>query len=339
MLWNRTTPGFNGPWLPQSNNINACLYCHGNQNPANTNVAKVLHKAVSLGRSNVAFLDNGMVINGTIDSSSFYCSQCHYPGNSNRSDIVSAFEGDGWEAPVDNTNATGQPPGFFDHTGSLAAGFSDDICEGCHGSLLSDGAKMDEFVHKVGVGAGGPDCKSCHDIGQTGAPKHVDYSALRLGVHNNLNNRSTDPGVTSDSTGGDLSENYACWACHQSDGTEPDGMGDIFQTPWTCPDCHLQDGANNDTYSSAPTVVEHFKAGEDIQAATDNATVVLSCKECHNKDEMILPNVDPEDGTFDADGDGIFGGQQNYYHYGKPRPDIRDVSGFTDCDYCHLQWM
>jgi hypothetical protein len=113
-------------------------------------------------------------------------------------------------------------------------------------------------------------------------------------------------------------------------------MGDIYQAPLVCVDCHLDTGSNYDTYPTRPTVVEHYKSGDEVQAATAAASDVLSCKECHNKAEMIQANADPEDGSFDADGDGIFGGQQNYYHYGKPRLDLRVLAGTaTDCDYCH----
>ncbi|MHC4808259.1 MAG: hypothetical protein ACYTBX_18660, partial [Planctomycetota bacterium] len=327
-LWNETTPGYFGPWNVNGagSNLPACLYCHGNTK----------HDSVALGRVNAA-LGGGNIIDGTISSTSMWCGSCHYPPNPFYNDMMAAFDDAGLERPPDNTNEAG--PRFFDHTSILAGDASDAVCRGCHGALLSPTAKMTEFEHNVAVGAGGgPDCISCHDVGSPNAPKHVDFSVKDQSVHADLNNKSGDPGPTS-STDPSLSPNYACWGCHQSDGTSPEGMGDIYMEPHVCIDCHLDGNVQRPPQAqNAPIVYQHYKNGVNIKAATDNATVVLSCKECHNKDEMILPSSDPDDGTFDADEDGIFGGQQNYYHYGKPRPDLlmHDLGPvYTDCDYCH----
>jgi hypothetical protein len=56
-LWNKTDPGFFGPWNTnnQGNSLRACLYCHGNVNSTFTSVddiANIVHNETALGRSN-----------------------------------------------------------------------------------------------------------------------------------------------------------------------------------------------------------------------------------------------------------------------------------------------
>jgi len=259
-----------------------------------------------------------------------WCSGCHYPGDPKPSLIIDAIQEAGFEAPPDNTNETGSR--FFDHSGIMEQDSSDASCKSCHGGLLSQNATTKEFVHNVKEGSGGPDCVSCHDVRETGSSKHVDFTAAANGVHAQLNNRTGDP---STSASQDLSENYKCWACHDTQGTQPEGMGDRYSEPYTCPDCHTDNGENWGRYGSAPKVSEHYKEGEEVKAATDANTTVKSCLECHTKSEMIQNNSDSDTGSFDTDGDGVKGGSQNYYHYGKDRTDIQTGSGATDCTYCH----
>jgi len=318
MIWNTTPGGYLGPWKPSANNINACWYCHGN-------ATEVQHSANALGRINKAYLDNNQVVNGSISSTSYYCSECHYDGNSNRSAMVAQYTAAGLEAPPENTAYT-----YYNHSNTLASSYDDSKCQLCHGSLLSGAATMDEFVHNVGIGQlGGPDCVNCHDL--TGsAPAVINVSALKLSVHANLNNQSSNSTQLTDPV------DKACWACHTSDGNEPSDMGDRYANPRTCYDCHNGSATPFVHGTQPPTVYEHFKSGQEIQAATGAATDVLSCIECHEKGEMIVPNNDPDEGStvLDVDGDGDKGGNKSYYHYGKDRSDIR-VGNADDCSYCH----
>jgi hypothetical protein len=148
-LWNTTTPGYLGPWKPKANNINACLYCHGNQNPANTVVSKVIHNETALGRVNAAY-GGGSNINTQLNVFTFWCGACHYPPNSNFNDMMAGFDANSFERPPDNT-ASGT---LFDHTFTLQFDSSDRKCAQsfCHGALLSNGqlSFIDEFSHNVG---------------------------------------------------------------------------------------------------------------------------------------------------------------------------------------------
>ncbi|TFH46065.1 MAG: hypothetical protein E4G94_03275, partial [ANME-2 cluster archaeon] len=181
-------------------------------------------------------------------------------------------------------------------------------CLDCHGD-----------PHAV-TGGGGPDCVACHDIGD-GALHLVNVTVINSGIHGLLNNNAGNP-------------NEACWGCHQTNGTEPSGMGDRYNTPYICTDCHLESSVDAGIYG-APIVVEHFKNGQDILAVTGAQNNVSSCLICHqNISTMILNNDDAEDGTFDTDGNGVFGGPTNPYHYGKKRTDMRSANE-TSCSYCH----
>ncbi|TFH46300.1 MAG: hypothetical protein E4G94_02700, partial [ANME-2 cluster archaeon] len=181
-------------------------------------------------------------------------------------------------------------------------------CLSCHGD-----------PHEV-TGGGGPDCIACHDIGDD-AIHLVDVAVINSGIHGLLNNKTGNP-------------NEACWGCHQTNGTEPTGMGDRYNTPYICTDCHLESSVDAGIYG-ALIVVEHFKNGHDILAVTGAQNNVSSCLSCHqNISAMILDNDDVEPGTFDTDGNGVFGGPTNPYHYGKKRTDMRSANE-TNCSYCH----
>jgi len=189
-------------------------------------------------------------------------------------------------------------------------------CAACHASNNERST-----WHSTNIaGGGGPDCISCHDIGG-GAVHKVDASVIASGIHGLLNNKTSNP-------------NEVCWGCHQTGGTEPTGMGDRYDTPYICTDCHLESSLDVGLYN-APIVAEHFKSGLDILAVTGAVNNVSSCLGCHQDvSEMILPNNDAENGTFDTDGNGIYGGSTNPYHYGKIRTDM--VVGIeTNCSYCH----
>ncbi|MHC4463866.1 MAG: multiheme c-type cytochrome, partial [Planctomycetota bacterium] len=231
-LWNQSTSGFFGPWKPANNNLRACLYCHGNVNNASTNISDItdiVHNLTALGRASNARVGSNFV-NGTINSTSYWCSNCHTDLNDNRSAIVTAFTADGFEAPVENTNssrsgeiASDGVTQYFDHTTPLASDYSDSKCFECHGGLVSGAGKMDEFLHNVQTGQGSPDCVSCHDIGGDGLGDiNVSLQSRADYVHNQLNNRTGDAGTLD--TGGFDSRNYKCWACHSNGSAPPSGI-------------------------------------------------------------------------------------------------------------------
>ena len=72
----------------------------------------------------------------------------------------------------------------------------------------------------------GPDCVNCHGINGIGSIKHVDVSAMKQGVHKQLNNGTMNITALSDMI------NKACWACH-GNGTEPlDGHPENYAMPY-----------------------------------------------------------------------------------------------------------
>jgi hypothetical protein len=143
---------------------------------------------------NLIYLNNS-IINGSISSTSYYCSQCHYPGHPNRTTVIAQFTGAGFEAPQNNTyNESGDPDYFYNHSDYLAtAGYGDGVCDQCHGSLLGDSANMTEFAHNVGIGSlGNQSCISCHDVSKPDAVKKINFTAFKSSVHANLNSNATN---------------------------------------------------------------------------------------------------------------------------------------------------
>jgi hypothetical protein len=381
LLWNTTVIGFYGPWKnPDSNNLRACLYCHGNQNETNTSVddiSNIIHNETALGRANAAFEGTGNIVNGSISTTSYWCSNCHTPTlNTNRSAIELAFNRTDWEVPVANDNATRVDDPIFgnasdgtdyvEHTAFLTDGYSDAKCRECHGNLLT-GNNMSEFLHNVQSGAGNPNCIGCHDVGGI-APRHVNVSIMNStdAVHRLLNNRTGDPGNSSDPTQDFDWNNRRCWACHSNGSVTPlgvnTGMGLNKTTPYLCPDCHLQSGSQWETYfnttdsgtnaiRAVAIVSEHFVAGDDLRASSNvkvNGTAALnstdpiaaSCVNCHNRTEMIVANFDDDVGTpatwagYVGDGDGNIGGQFSFYHYGKNRSKLTDLQSRYNSSGC-----
>jgi nitrate reductase cytochrome c-type subunit len=265
-LWNDTVGGYLGPWKPASNNLNACWYCHGN-------VTEVQHNATGLGRINIAFLnDIDNEVNGSIDTTSYYCSECHYPGNTNRTAMIQQYLDAGLEAPQNNTqNQTDDPSYFFNHSSTLATSYSDNVCRGCHGSLLSGSAKMDEFAHNVAIGSGGgPECLSCHGVG---LGPQINQTSFLNSSHATLNNFTANI-------------NGPCWACHSNGSATgaaagPNEMGLNQTTPWRCPDCHAPNQANSGKYP-APVVTAHMP--DNVTSTGSNLTTNASnafCTDCH----------------------------------------------------------
>ena len=190
-------------------------------------------------------------------------------------------------------------------------------CITCH---RESGATSGRIHDSSLLGGGGSDCRSCHDVGKNNVIRHIDFNAAGQGIHSQMNN-NIDP------------VNGQCWGCHQTGGTSPTGMGDRAYDPYICTDCHLSSGVVSGIYN-APIVSEHYRNGSDILAAAGEITDVLSCVKCHQKNEMVLTNSDNDPGTYDSDGNGIYGGSTNPYIYGKKRTDMYS-SNETNCSYCH----
>lgn len=179
-------------------------------------------------------------------------------------------------------------------------------CVSCHS----------QNAHNISSG-GGPDCISCHN--NTGSAIHrVNVPAINSGIHANLNSvASAGPGIPP--------ENKKCWGCHQSDGSQPSGMGDRYNNPFLCLDCH-GNISKPPQAAGALVAVEHFKNGTDVKAVNNAANDLSSCFTCHNKNTMKVNY---------AEVDGIWNNASLISHYGKKRVDMRNVPNETNCSYCH----
>jgi hypothetical protein len=290
ILWNTSSGGYFGPWKnPDSNNLRGCLYCHGNVNNSSTNIgdiSNIVHNTTGLGRVNLLWDGVENILNGSIGPNSYWCSGCHAENNINRSNIVSVFEADGFEAPIENTNGSETRPGYLDHTEFFTTAYADDLCFNCHGSLLSDqSVGMDEFAHNVGIGlSGGYNCTNCHKIGGV-APKNINITALNKSPHSNINNRSIP--------GGDLyNSSKPCWACHGNGSLPPESdHPSNYKSPFYCTTCHGYDRVNVSDPSkkslnyTAPIVRSHTQNGSMSSDSDDSARVTnqsTKCEICHN---------------------------------------------------------
>jgi hypothetical protein len=171
-------------------------------------------------------------------------------------------------------------------------------------------------VHKINAGGGGPDCISCHDVGKSAQHK-INNTDVDNGVHAGINSgAAVGQGISP--------ENKKCWACHQSNGQQPTGMGDRFQNPYKCYDCHGTSKPYTGV-SAAPTVSEHFKSGIDIKAQASAPDDSSSCIACHNTSEMKVTYT----------GDTLSSNFSIPSHYDKKRTDMVSMDQTKYCIYCH----
>ncbi|MCX9082111.1 MAG: hypothetical protein OIN83_07925 [Candidatus Methanoperedens sp.] len=168
-------------------------------------------------------------------------------------------------------------------------------------------------------GEGGEDCVLCHDMGGSGATKHIDASAIKQGVHGNLNNGAANSTVLSDLV------DKACWACH-GDGTEPTGQHHTnYATPYSCEDCHNRTDNLSFTNSTIIYNITTRKVSEHIQPPffdQINSTVNDSnanCEGCHDKSKVLYS-------------DSGFSRAANISHYAS-RTDL--VKPSINCSLCH----
>ncbi|TFH47150.1 MAG: hypothetical protein E4G94_00810, partial [ANME-2 cluster archaeon] len=309
MKWNKTA----AYWLDDTE---ACQYCH------KISINYSSHNP--LGR--VSVIEGTNQKNSTLNGS-YWCAACHYENYSSGSvtfnDTVELYLEATLPVPPEVTanttygNYTYANDGltkYFDHS---LSDYSDEKCVGCHGE--SDNTK--EFVHHV-VG-GFASCISCHSYGETNSVYRMNNTDMKLGVHANLNSNA------SNSTDVDA-DNKKCWGCHTSDGKEPTSdMGDKYTNPYTCMECH------NGTVpyinvSSAPTVSEHFRSGENITVLASAANDTWSCLPCHNLTDMKVNYT--EDDAFRSNISLVSHYAKNY----TPLSSLRNYTNSTQyCIYCH----
>lgn len=178
----------------------ACIYCHNDTKHSVTPLGRILQFAP------------GYKMYGSIGTNTS-CSNCHYKGDSNYSQMIATFTLSILNIPPEITNGTnwnGKSPGYFNH--SLNS-YQDQECKGCHGSLLSGGANMSEFQHNV---TGGDNCIACHVPG--------DVNISKFGKHANLSDDG--PGIVT---------NKDCWTCHYQKDMDPSHV-------YLCERCHSDSG-------------------------------------------------------------------------------------------------
>lgn len=275
-----------------------------------------LNKHSADAKGHVADIKGSNVDNTTDDTTSRWCANCH---------VSTAPEYNGTalspNPPTIVIDNTGGVPGWYNHSDSIAGGYNDSVCNSCHGNITTS-SKF--YIHDLKVGAsGGPDCISCHDVGD--GTSDVDFANMLTGAgaaHANLNSIAT---VSSYSA-----ENKKCWGCHGTlaggDADEADQPTDghnnsVYMNPRTCPDCHTN--ADSNTNFTAPQVTEH------IQDATDVNTTDY-CSLCHNNSLT---------GFTESDGFGINSAiNATSSHYLKDaNANLMTVGAHSeDCVYCHF---
>lgn len=201
--------------------------------------------------------------------------------------------------------------------------------------------------HNISLYAGGgPDCVTCHDMDSTyHVQSLVNITSIALGIHGNMGNNTIEliPDIDPRSK--------PCWGCHQSDGYEPEGMGDRNgikdpnKRPWTCEDCHTRssewvaatgDGeswlvASYPPNKLPPRVYAHYPNSSTVKT---NVSGAGRCVDCHNN------SIDP----YSNDTTGMVLGNtvvSNVSHYGVNRS--RGLSlglsnplfNTTACGICH----
>ncbi len=181
---------------------------------------------------------------------------------------------------------------------------------------VSKDIKSNNILQEQG---GGTDCVSCHDNGGTGASKHIDASAIKQGVHRNLNNNTVNSTLPSDPV------NKACWACH-GNGTEPSGEHPInYETPYLCGDCHSKTiNLSSTNASRIPDLTTRIVSEHIQQPYFDqiNSTVNDSnanCDGCHDKSKVVFS-------------DSGFSRAADVSHYAS-RTDL--VKPSVNCSLCH----
>ncbi len=298
-----------------SYNYTYCSYCHNNSvsasydpdgmglttggNPRN---ASVSHYGANRTK--------GLLMSAANNSTD--CVYCH----KNSSNMLKWGILQGSLANITNKNGTANTG--FNHTSYSQ---SSSQCYQCHGGTV------DNFhVSAMSPGEkGNPNCASCHNVSSPGSYAKVDFIAINISVHGNLNNKST-------STAGNET-NKPCWGCHgtkngtyanQSDQPANDHNSTYKSTPRKCEDCHI----NGSIQFSAPGLTEHIMPGNN--ASTEINVTEGYCAVCHNN--SITSNSD-------NDGMGILSViNASTAHYAKDANAnlMTTVQHSDNCTYCHF---
>ncbi|MDP2845577.1 MAG: multiheme c-type cytochrome, partial [Candidatus Methanoperedens sp.] len=202
--------------------------------------------------------------------------------------------------------------------GSNHATASNADCYTCH--VNSTTTPVNFHVEDISAGAGGgPDCKACHDIGGNAAGKLVNFSAMNAAdaIHKNLNSGASD---TTSSP-----ENKACWACHTTNGTQPQAgnhtLVDRYTAPYNCTDCHISKAGQNFNYTPKAVLNVTQHKADTVNGTTIFTPLTSGCYSCHNKSEIMIQANDPDNGTGVVYG-GLHGGNASVSHYGLKRNDL-----------------
>ena len=150
------------------------------------------------------------------------------------------------------------------------------------------------FHNKTLYAGGGFDCVICHDINSSyGVKSRVDADAIAAGIHGNVTINTYTDILECDP------RSKSCWGCHNSEGTQPEGMGDrngIYtpqKKPWSCEDCHCRSDEWNAatgfgeiwlSSSYPPNVLPPRIYAHHPNSSTLRTNVVGngSCIDCHN---------------------------------------------------------
>jgi len=192
--------------------------------------------------------------------------------------------------------------------------------------------------HNISLYAGGgPDCVVCHDVNSAfGIQSLVNATSISEGIHGNVTNNTIEivPGIDPKSK--------PCWGCHQSDGTQPEGMGDRngvvdpTKRPWTCEDCHARSSdwvAATDNGASwlassyppntlPPMIYAHYPNSHMLKT---NVHAAGRCVDCHDN-SMDLVHGD----TYAATLGNTIGALVS--HYGT---NTELITPTADCAICH----
>ena len=297
----------NNDYWTNDTQLTMCLYCHGN----------TTHNSAALGYPN-SFKGSNTVGN-TLESGT-WCSSCHYKSDSNYNSMLSIIS----LIPPEITNSsligTVGDDGTTDYYNHTLKNYYDSRCVRCHwNSVASKPTSISDLMHNVSSTNGGPDCISCHDLGLD--EERVDVAAMNLttSIHGELNSNATDTTSNTD--------NKMCWGCHQTNGSQPIAHPDRMDIPYECYDCH-NGNALYANVSGAPAVLEHFKSGMEISAATSASDNSSSCVVCHKLGEMKNSYTEP-----DTDWTNL--SVASHYGTNTPPDTVGDSNLSEGCVFCH----
>ncbi len=342
-----------------SNNINpACKACHGgntsihkNSSANNCTYCHIAGKLKYTTKNVSEHILNGTYANTTVNTSRYqqvFCDLCHNnslasfnddtPGTSN---ATAAHYGQNKSANKLMSSGVNSTDCVYCHKNTSNMGkwgvlstsnanisnrgdhkdhSTNAVCYDCH--VDSKTRPLTFHAEELNQGAGSsPNCLGCHNTGSSN--RKVDFTITNSSnnTHKNLNSGAN--------AGSYDSANKPCWACH-GNGSATEHINTTYKAPKICENCHI----NASAPYGAPQVMEHYRNGSDIKAtnATNNTR---SCLACHqNISEMLIQNNDQDEGTFDADKDGVNGTNISAYHYGRKRSELRSGVN-TSCGYCH----